>query len=259
MMDIKIMKFRAASYAISNLKAGIGSAISRGVFNPIRNKFCIVGIYSIAMAWVEAAVVFDLRVMINRLVPFQPDPLPNFGSLGLAEGIREAATLIMLIAIGLLAGETWKTRLGFSAVAFGIWDIAYYLFLIPLTGWPRSLLDWDILFLLPLPWWGPVIAPISISCLLIFSGGCIVYFQRKGTITRFSPISLWIGAAGTILVLLSFLMNSLRLIGFGMETIRHSLPMDFPWIVFLLGYVCLAYPVARMLRLSTCFVFRQQK
>ena len=28
------------------------------------------------------------------------------------------------------------------------------------AGWPETVLDWDILFLLPLPWWGPVIAPV---------------------------------------------------------------------------------------------------
>jgi hypothetical protein len=55
-------------------------------------------------------------------------------------------------------------------LAFGVWDIFYYVFLKVLTGWPHSLMDWDILFLLPLPWWGPVIAPVSIAVLMILWG-----------------------------------------------------------------------------------------
>ena len=74
--------------------------------------------------------------------------------------MREAATLVMLLAVGMLAGADVAPRLGYTAIAFGVWDIFYYVFLRVIGGWPRSLFDWDILFLLPLPWWGPVLAPV---------------------------------------------------------------------------------------------------
>ena len=53
------------------------------------------------------------------------------------------------------------------AIAFGVWDIFYYAFLRLIVGWPQSLWDWDVLFLIPLPWWGPVLAPVAIAVLLI--------------------------------------------------------------------------------------------
>ena len=59
---------------------------------------------------------------------------------------------------------------GYAALAFGAWDIFYYVFLRLISGWPRTLLDWDILFLLPLPWWGPVLAPVSIALVMILWG-----------------------------------------------------------------------------------------
>src|SRR5258708_7906071 len=90
--------------------------------------FVVVG-YAAAMAWVEAAVVYYLRTMVNRIEPYQPDPLPLMGGLGSAELIREGATLLMLLAVGTLAGRSWQSRLGFSALAFGVWDILYYVFL----------------------------------------------------------------------------------------------------------------------------------
>lgn len=133
-------------------------------------RWCVVVSYATAMAWVEAAVVFYLRTMFDRIEPHQPNPLPMIGNLGKAELVREVATLIMLLTVGILAGRCWRSRLGYTAIAFGVWDILYYGFLKVLCGWPHSLLDWDILFLLPLPWWGPVLAPMLISVLMILWG-----------------------------------------------------------------------------------------
>jgi hypothetical protein len=73
------------------------------------------------------------------------------GVLEPVELVREGATLVMLLTLGMLAGRTWRTRFGYSAIAFGVWDIFYYVFLKLISDWPKSVLDWDILFLLPLP------------------------------------------------------------------------------------------------------------
>src|SRR5436190_14170724 len=133
-------------------------------------RWFVVVLYALAMAWVEAAVVFYIRFHINRLVPYQPEPLPLAGGFALAEVVRECATMIMLASVGWLAGWTPRSRIAFALLAFGVWDIAYYIWLVPLTGWPTSLFDWDILFLIPLPWWGPVWAPVSIATLMMLFG-----------------------------------------------------------------------------------------
>src|SRR5947208_1506198 len=140
------------------------------IFSHNTSRWLTVVIYAMAMAWVESAVVFYLRTMVDRIEPYQPNPLPIIGKFGIAEVVREAATLVMLLTVGMLAGRTWRSRLGYAALAFGVWDIFYYVFLKVMCGWPRSLLDWDILFLLPLPWWGPVLAPVSIALLMIVWG-----------------------------------------------------------------------------------------
>ena len=114
-------------------------------------RWGVVVVYAMAMAWVESSVVFYLRTMIDRIEPYQPNPLPVIGKLGPAELVREAATLVMLLTVGMLAGRNWRSRLGYTAFAFGVRDICYYVFLRKMCGWPHSLLDWDILFLLPLP------------------------------------------------------------------------------------------------------------
>ena len=141
-------------------------------------RWWLVALYAAAMAWVEAAVVFYLRSMIGRIEPHQPDPLPVIGGFASVELPRELATLVMLFAVGALTGRTWRARLGYTAIAFGVWDIFYYVFLKIMCGWPHSLLDWDILFLLPLPWWGPVLAPVLISLLMILWGTFASQFER---------------------------------------------------------------------------------
>src|SRR5438105_10763259 len=151
-----------------------------------RTRWAIVMAFAIAMAWVEAASVFYIRALVDRIEPYQADPLPINGALGHVELWREAATLVMIAALGMLAGRTWRRRAGYAALAFGTWDIFYYVFLRLISGWPRTLLDWDILFLLPLPWWGPVLAPISIALLMILWGTLVTQSREVALDTRWT-------------------------------------------------------------------------
>jgi hypothetical protein len=79
--------------------------------------------FAIAFAWVESAVVFYLRTHVDRLEPYQANPLPLIGDLGPVELARELATMIMLLTVGMLAGKTWRARWGYAALAFGLWSI----------------------------------------------------------------------------------------------------------------------------------------
>jgi hypothetical protein len=136
----------------------------------VRTRWALVMVFAIAMARVEAASVFYIRALVDRIEPYQANPLPLQEALGSVELWREAATLVMIATLGMLAGRTWRQRAGYAALAFGAWDVFYYVFLRLISGWPRTLLDWDILFLLPLPWWGPVLAPVSIAVVMILWG-----------------------------------------------------------------------------------------
>src|SRR2546425_2076814 len=106
-----------------------------------RHRWLVVALYAVAMAWVEAAVVYYLRSLIDRIEPYQPYPLPIAGGVGEAELIREIATLIMLFTVGWLAGATRRPRLGYFAVALRGWGIFFYRFLPGLPGVPKALAD----------------------------------------------------------------------------------------------------------------------
>jgi hypothetical protein len=208
-------------------------------------------IFAVAMAWVESAVVFYLRLMIDRLEPYQPNPLPFMSGLGKAELVREASTLIMLLATGWLAGRNWRTRLGYAVLAFGIWDIFYYVFLKVLCGWPNSLWDWDILFLLPLPWWGPVLAPVLIAMLMAVWGTLVTQVIPGKSRDPVNWRTWGCSTLGVGLALYIFMADSIRVAGDGTAALRNMLPTSFPWPLFLLALAMMAAPLLPVCRQIT--------
>jgi hypothetical protein len=200
------------------------------------------------MAWVEAASVYYLRVMVDRLDPYQANPLPMSAILEQVELVREAATLVMVLIIGTLAGRTARTRLRYTAIAFGVWDIFYYVFLRVICDWPKSLFDWDVLFLLPLPWWGPVPAPVCIALLMIV-WGTLVSRRAARSPARSVASTLWwrLNWLGVALALYVFMSDSLRTVHEGMDATKTVLPTAFNWSVFVVALALMAAPVAHIL------------
>lgn len=214
------------------------------VFNLAR--WLIIVTFALAMAWVEAAAVYYLRTLVDRIEPYQADPLPMIGGFGPAELVREAATLVMLLAVGLLAGQTWRSRLGYAAVAFGVWDISYYIFLKVMCGWPHSLFDWDVLFLLPLPWWGPVLAPVLIALLMIVWGTLASQCQRPQRTPSRHAWTWAFSSAGIVLALYVFMADTLRAAPHGATAVANVLPVRFNWLLFSIALVLMAAPVMRL-------------
>jgi len=206
-------------------------------------RWMLVVTFAVGMAWVEAACVYYLRVMVDRVEPYQPDPLPIRGILGEVELVREGATLLMLAMTGILAGRTWRARLGYTAIAFGFWDILYYVFLRIISGWPASPFDWDILFLLPLPWWGPVLAPISIASLMIVWGTLVTQGHDREPATRFTRASWGVSGAGMLLALGVFMTDSIYALPGGLDTVRQVLPTAFNWPMFGTALLLIATPL----------------
>ena len=212
------------------------------------SRWWIVVVFATAMAWVESAVVFYLRTHMDRIVPYQPEPLPVIGGIAAVELPREFATLVMLFAVGVLAGKTWRARWGYMLIAFGVWDIFYYVFLRVICGWPSSLLDWDVLFLIPLVWWGPVLAPVLISLMMIFWGTLVSQVERPASSA--SPgLGAWLlNVLGGTLALYVFMADSLRVAHYGLESIRTMLPVHFNWPLFLIALALMSAPLVQELK-----------
>jgi hypothetical protein len=209
-----------------------------------RERWLIVVVFAVAMAWVEAATVYYLRLMTDRIVPYQDPPLPLAALLGHVELVREGATLLMLFTVGMLAAQTWRKRLAYALIAFGVWDIFYYVFLRVVSDWPRSPFDWDILFLLPLPWWGPVFAPVCIALLMILWGTVATQYEETSP-ARALARPLWgVCAIGVALALYVFMADALRSLPLGLDATRSVLPTSFNWTAFCAALALIAAPLA---------------
>lgn len=159
------------------------------------NNVIKVIIFAIAFAFVESAVVVYLRHLLGSqtttdtreilfLVPgiafLEPQTAIKIitdAAILNVERIREAATLVMLGSVAVLAAKSFKEQLAYFFLAFGVWDIFYYVFLRLTIGWPQSVTDLDTFFLLPTPWVGPVFVPILISSFLV--AGSLFYLMKR--------------------------------------------------------------------------------
>jgi hypothetical protein len=199
--------------------------------------------YAIAMAYVESAVV----VYLDAAVHVRPEaifPLQNpasVGNLGAIEVGRELATLVMLAAVGMLAGHSRLEALAWTAVAFGAWDIGYYGWLWVFAGWPPGLGTWDLLFLIPVPWTGPVWAPVTVSVALVVFGLAAARRLRRGVRVRPTRRHVLAAVAGGILVILSFTLDAGSILAGG-------IPVSYPWPIFAAGMAMAAGAAAAALR-----------
>jgi hypothetical protein len=184
------------------------------------------GIFSVAFGYIEAAVAHYLRMWLypdgfNDSIALVSDP----HTVAIEAG-RELCTLVVIVGtVALTPGPTVR-RVANFVYAFAIWDLTYYAALWLFEGWPTSLYDWDLLFVIPVPWFAPVLAPITISGIGII-GACSVHlilrYRTKLTVPRYG-----------------FALLNGALVAWEISFMLHDGPIDrFPvryrWWLFLLG------------------------
>jgi len=218
-------------------------------------------LFSAAFGYVEAAVVAYLRSIYNPLraqfYPGNPGELFPLLSLQQLQSLgpehilrlkielgRELATMLMLAGVAFTATRKPREWAAAFFICFGIWDIMFYLFLKLMLNWPASLLTWDILFLIPVPWAGPVIAPILVSLSMIVCGFFMLWreYNRKPlhlTTWRWALILL---GGGTIVLAFAWDFRN---------TANGGTPNPFHWLLFAAGEVIAVGAIVTSLRGNT--------
>lgn len=209
----------------------------------MRKKLLLLALFAIAMGYLEAVVVVYLRALYYPQGFAFPIEMIGLHHASVELG-REAATIIMLLAVAFLAERTRRGRFACFMLLFGIWDITYYVFLWVTISWPASILDWDLLFLLPVIWTGPVIAPILVSVLLILTA--IIYYARRDAAETIpiSRIEWAIAILGAAVIFASFAFNH------GVAY-RGGTPTRFAWEIYAAGMAMLILILAGVCRKLT--------
>ncbi len=224
----------------------------------LKRTILLLTFFSIAMGFMESAVVIYLRELYYPggfkfpLVPIPP-------SIALTEFLREAATLVMLVTIGWIAGKNTTQRFCFFLFCFAVWDIFYYIFLKLFLNWPESIFTPDILFLIPVPWVGPVIAPCIASLTMIILMLLVVYYHEKNIFVSINRKEWILLLTGTLVMITAFTQDYFNYISNNhtsawnpssehklFEEFLNYVPQSFNWILFLAGELLLLTAIIYM-------------
>jgi hypothetical protein len=203
----------------------------------------LVCIFALAFGFVEASVVVYLRQAYypeGFAFPLKPGVMPQV----VVELARELSTIVMLVCIAMIAGRTRWQRFSYFLIAFGVWDIFYYVWLKVIVNWPASLFEWDVLFLIPLPWIGPVISPVLISLVMIAGGWLILRKEEKMGGFRASITSITLTLFGSALVLCSYLIDL-------DASIRFQYPKPYRYELLIVGLICYSIAFVATARAAT--------
>ena len=203
-------------------------------------------LFGVSFGYVEAAVVVYLGELYKPLaLELNPERKPDdlfplitleqleatnsvYLTLLKTEVIREAATMVMLASIGLAIGWNFNTWFAGFIIAFGVWDIFYYVFLKLLSDWPTSLLEWDLLFLIPVPWIGPVLAPVLVAISMVLGGTLLLWREWTDRPVRIGWQHWSVIDLGALVIIVAFCWDY-------RQVMAGEMPDRFPWSIFLLG------------------------
>ena len=214
-----------------------------------RGRWIALFLFAVAMAYLEATVVVYLREIFYPGRPALFPLAPMVPRLYLVELGREAATLVMLVTVAWAVARSGWQRFFRFMVLFGVWDLFYYFWLFVLIRWPRSLLEWDVLFLIPIPWFGPVLTPMLVALLLVVAG--LIYDERllKGWEPVLDLRTALPALLGVLLVLVSFMgLPAQVLARSGPEGFQSFVPDQFLWSLYVPGFFLMAAAAALFLR-----------
>ena len=210
-------------------------------------KISWVILFAIAMGYLETSVVVYLRQLYYPAgFDFPLVVIPK--AIAITEFWREFATIVMLVGISILCGKTKQTRFAYFIIAFAVWDVFYYVFLYVLLGWPNSMFTWDILFLIPVPWVGPVLAPCIVSFQMILFGLLIIYYEEKYKIIKITASQWILLISGVVIIIISFTTDYIEQATYSsnsvwtifsenalFEELKTYIPNQFCWWLFWLG------------------------
>ena len=225
-------------------------------------KYIALLIFAIAMGFLEAIVVVYIRELYYPGgFEFPLKMLPAW--LVLTEWIREITTLLMLGAVAWISGNILLKRLSVFLFLFGVWDITYYVALKLFLNWPESLFTWDILFLIPITWVSPVIAPVICSLLMIIMALLFEYYNSRNKLEKLKPIEWILIFAGAFIIYFSFTYDFGMIIlkgnyisnyfslaehpGF-LEELTTWIPNRFNWEIFFTGILIICAGIILVLK-----------
>jgi hypothetical protein len=192
--------------------------------------------FAVAMANVEAMIVVYLRRLYYPGGFDFPLVIIDLSTMSL-ELIREACTVVMLATFALAAGRTAAGKFAHFLIGFGLWDIFYYVWLKIILNWPPSLLTWDVLFLIPVPWIGPVLAPVTVACTMVGMGLTLLWLETKGPVLPAGRRVWSLQIVAALVIILSFTLDVVLRLDTDGSRLARWIPTSYRWWMLLFGQI----------------------
>jgi len=226
------------------------------------NFFLPLSLFAVAMGLLEDIVVVYMRALFypegfDFPLKIMPERITGI------EMIRELSTLFMLGVVAWMAGKIFMRRLSAFIFLFGVWDIIYYIALWLFLDWPKSLLTWDILFLVPVTWIGPVLAPLICSVSMIFMAVLFEWLYKQRNKKFLRPVELFLIFAGAFLIFIAFIFDFSSILLKGnyltqffsltknqnfLNEITSFVPYNFRWEIFITGFISIFSALVLMIK-----------
>lgn len=184
-------------------------------------------LFGVALGFFEASVVVYLRqlyypgVALFPLKVIPPDILR-------VELLREFFSIVLILAAAVLSGRNKALRAANFLFIFGVWDLFYYIFLWIVLDWPASVLDWDILFLIPATWVAPVLAPVLCSLSFLAFAVLIHRLARDGWPLPITWKDIGMAVVASVPIMVSFFLETGNVLAGGV-------PRGYSWPLLVLG------------------------
>jgi hypothetical protein len=222
------------------------AASSEPSASDLRRRLVLLILFGIVFGYVEAAAVVYIRVVYEpihqRLFPKTAAndlfPLAVFEQWSreahpyvktpFMEMSREVGTLLLLALMAQAVSRTGPQWFASFALVFGVWDLTYYLWLLLLIGWPQTLLEWDLLFVVPVPWVAPVLAPLLVAATMVLTSSIYFWTEAVGRPMQPGRWNYALVLGGGLTIMISFWWDWRNILARGT-------PNPFNWLVLLLG------------------------
>ncbi|MGD8779421.1 MAG: hypothetical protein PVH88_10735 [Ignavibacteria bacterium] len=239
----------------------------------VKRKLILILFFAIAMGFLEAIVVVYLRELYYPQGFNFPLVITN-DRIFIAELLREICTIVMLLSLALIAGKNRLQAFAFFLFSFAVWDIFYYVALKLLLNWPSSLLTWDILFLIPITWLGPVFAPLICSVTMIILALVLLLTENRNNNTKLRKIEWSFLYLGAFIIFITFILDYSKILITNASSgnwltfiksetfkniITNYIPVYYHWDLFALGMLLIYLAIFLIIKKNGILAHLQKK
>lgn len=201
------------------------------------------------MALLEASVVIYLKELYYQ-DGFTVAMKMIKENILITEIAREGATIVMLIFISIIAGKNKTQRFAIFLLSFAVWDIFYYIWLKVFIDWPESFFTLDILFLIPITWIGPVLAPVVCSLTMILLSLILLEIDKQNNKFHLQKTDWILLISGSVVIIFTFIkdyaaiiirnnwlleMDKLMQNKEFLNLTSNFIPASYNWTIFIIG------------------------